>query len=215
MSQSATSIFISATDTNVGKTYTSIALLRELVARGFKPGGLAYYKPLQCGAAQTDMDEIAAAVPGVAIYNSYLLEYPAAPSFAAEQESVEIDIQRIINDYQKIKARIIIIEGAGGLAVPIKAGYLVSDLIKDLGLPLLLVTRPNLGTINHSLLSLEHAQAKGLNLIGFYTNYQEGAKYLPHELTAPSIISELSGERALSSISEIIEQCIIIPSISN
>jgi dethiobiotin synthetase len=214
VSQSGTSIFISATDTNVGKTYISIALLRELLARGFKPEELAYYKPLQCG-GPTDMDEIVVAVPGVAIYNSYTLKYPAAPSFAAKQESIEIDIQRIIDDYQKIKAKIIIIEGAGGLAVPIKGEYLVSDLVKDLGAPLLLVTRANLGTINHSLLSLEHAQAKGLNLIGFYTNYQEGTNYLPHELSAPSIISEISGVRALTSISEIIQQCLIIPSISN
>ncbi len=215
MSQSGTSIFISATDTNVGKTYISIALLRELLARGFKHSELAYYKPLQSGIEEVDSDAVAKAVPGVAIYNSYTLKYPAAPSFAAQHEGIEIDIQRIINDYQKIKAKIIIIEGAGGLAVPIKGGYLVSDLIRDLGAPLLLVTRPSLGTINHSLLSIEHAKAKGLNLIGFYVNSQDGVNYLPHELSAPSIISELSGVRALSSISEIIEQCIIIPSISN
>jgi dethiobiotin synthetase len=215
VSQSGTSIFISATDTNIGKTYISIALLRELLARGYKPNELAYYKPLQCGIEETDIESVAKAVSGVAIYNSYTLKYPAAPSFAARQEGIEIDIQRIIDDYQKIKAKIIIIEGAGGLAVPIKGEYLVSDLVKDLGAPLLLVTRPNLGTINHSLLSLEHAQAKKLSLLGFYTNYQEGTKYLPHELSAPSIISEISGLRSLRSIPEIIQQCLIAPNISN
>ncbi len=254
MTQSATSLFISATDTNVGKTYTSIALLHELLSCGFKASELAYYKPIQCGLENSDIDLVATALPEISIYNSYLLKYPAAPSFAAEQENLTIDIQRIISDYQVIKTKykLVIVEGAGGLAVPINGDYLVSDLLQDLAIPLLLVIRPNLGTINHSLLSLEHARNKGLNILGFYTNfYKESSNgllrpraprndskndpdgsflrfqprvhnssdnegvYLPHELSAPSIISELSNVTAFASISEIIEQCLITPTISN
>ncbi len=227
-----TSIFISATDTDVGKTYISIALLRELMARGFKP---AYYKPIQCG-EPSDMDCVKSELPELAIYNTYYLAYPAAPSFAAgmgilryaQDDGVyvhedSIDIAQIIMDFKTIQAKhsIVIVEGAGGLAVPITNNYLVSDLIRDLALPLLLVTRPNLGTINHTLLSLEHARNKSINLLGFYTNFPDRldaaqlgmgpAVYLPHELAAPSIITKASGARALGNISEIIEQCIIIP----
>jgi len=252
------SIFISATDTDVGKTYTSIAILRQLIDSGLEP---AYYKPVQCG-KPGDIEAVTAALPQLAVYNSYDLDYPAAPSFAAEQEGMGIDISRFIDDFKKIQSKhqLVIVEGAGGLAVPITGSYLVSDLVKDLELPLVLVTRPNLGTINHTLLSIEHARAKGIDLLGFYMNFviasetatslrgrncrsnphavtqskgvlrfaqddaspqllrsarNDGGDYLPHELSAPKIISDISGARAFTSIPEIIEQCIIIPATSN
>ncbi len=215
------SLFISATDTNIGKTYVAAQILKSLLDQGNAVTDLAYYKPLQCG-TDTDFEWIANQIPDLCVYNSYLLKYPAAPSFAAAQENLEIDINKILRDFQEIKNKhkIVIVEGAGGLAVPVKGTYLVSDLIRDLDLPLLLVLRQSLGTINHSLLSIEHARSKKLNLIGFYANHfaaqnknpdgilQTGSSLLPHEESSPRMISEISSVPHFKSVTEICEALI-------
>lgn len=180
-------IFISGTDTGVGKTYCSIALIKELIAEGYKLEEIAYYKPIQCGRDQealadlsegmsplsgTDMGLASEAVPGLKVYCSYFLEYPAAPILSAEMEDIQIDIEKIKSDFEELKNKykFLVVEGAGGLAVPVKENYLISDLTKDLDLPVLIVARPDLGTINHSLLSIEHARGKNLEIAGLYVN---------------------------------------------
>ena len=161
-------LFISATDTGVGKTFHSVKILKELLASGYKIEELAYYKPIQCGDSK-DYKVITQDLGNIATYCSYDLHYPASPHYAAEKEGIVISLEKIRNDYQEIavKHKIVLVEGAGGLAVPLNSyGDLVSDIPRVLGLPVLLIIRPNLGTINHSLLSIEHARAKGLTILG-------------------------------------------------
>ncbi len=161
-------VFVSATNTGIGKTFYSVKILKDLLASGHKLEDIAYYKPIQCG-EDKDYKVIAQDINGIATYCSYDLHYPASPQYAAEKEQVEIDLQKIRSDYKQIQAkhRCIVVEGAGGLAVPLNnQGDLISDIIRVLDLPLVLVVSPNLGTINHSLLSIEHAKAKGLNILG-------------------------------------------------
>ncbi len=161
-------IFISATDTGVGKTFYSVKILKDLLASGYKLKELAYYKPIQCG-DDKDYDIVVKDINGIATYCSYDLHYPASPHYAAAKENIEIKLEKIRDDFKEInsKHKFVIVEGAGGLAVPLnKNGDLVSDIIRVLDLPLVLIIRPKLGTINHSLLSIEHARAKGLDIQG-------------------------------------------------
>ena len=168
MQNGLNNIFVSATDTGVGKTFHSVKILKALLDAGYKSGELAYYKPVQCG-PDKDYMVITQDLGNIATYCSYDLHYPASPHYAAEKEHVVINLEKIRSDYEEIRAkhRCVIVEGAGGLAVPLNyTGDLVSDIPRVLDLPVLLIIRPNLGTINHSLLSIEHARAKGLKILG-------------------------------------------------
>lgn len=168
------SFFISATDTGVGKTYFSIKIINELMHSGLlQKNEIAYFKPIQCGeelsdtGSRTDFSYVSEKT-GVDVYNSYFFSAPASPNYASELEGLEVDIDKIIKDYQDLEKnyKMVLVEGAGGLAVPLNEDFLVSDLIKTLKLPLLLIARSDLGTINHSLLSIEHAKNKGLEILG-------------------------------------------------
>lgn len=171
------SLFISATDTGVGKTYYSAQIANELLKT--KPGSkVAYFKPTQCGKApnpetgelETDMDYIKNSCPGVDVYCGVFLECPAAPAVAkaVEEEGGLVDIGKIMSDFENLKVNydFVIVEGAGGLAVPINMNFLISDLAKLMDIPLLIVTRPDLGTINHTVMSIEHARNKEIELAG-------------------------------------------------
>lgn len=158
------SIFITATDTGLGKTYFSEKIIKDLIDRGFyKKEEIAYYKPVQCGEEivdgkkQTDFSYIKDST-GVAVYHSYFFKHPCSPHYAAELEGKKVELENILEDYKDLKSKykFIIVEGAGGVAVPLNDCDLVSDLIKAMQIPIVLVTRPDLGTINHTLLSLEH-----------------------------------------------------------
>jgi dethiobiotin synthetase len=157
-------IFISATGTDVGKTFFSKLILENWLD---SEKNLAYYKPIQCG-FPTDLEYIKTKQPRINCYNSYTFKTASSPDYAARKEKIKISIEKILEDYKKIKEKHerIIVEGAGGLAVPINDKELISDIIKALKIPLILVISPRLGTINHSLLSIEHARSKALDLIG-------------------------------------------------
>ncbi len=174
MANDSTGLFISATDTNIGKTYYSIQILKEL-SKKHPLEDLAYYKPVQCG-TDKDYNAVKQAIRGITTYCSYDLAFPASPHYAAERENARIDLNKIQNDYEDIKNKhkFIVIEGAGGLAVPLnKQGDLISDIAKTLKLPMVLVIRSGLGTINHSLLSLEHARNKGISILGIIVSESE------------------------------------------
>lgn len=213
-------LFISATDTGVGKTHFSVEIMKSLIAEGINA---AYYKPIQCGRENglTDSDVLCAAIPDLQIYNSIYLDYPAAPYLSQMLEHdascnkklnhnlPEVDLEKIFKDWQEIKAKhdFVLVEGAGGLAVPIKKNYLISDLIVDLALDLVLVIRPNLGTLNHSLLSIEHARNKKINLVGFIrANYPE-AKEPAEVATAAEVLTEFTALPALTPLG-IIKKCL-------
>jgi dethiobiotin synthetase len=110
---------------------------------------------------------------------------------AAEQEGVEVDLEQIKKAYEELKGRhqFMVVEGAGGLLVPIAKGTLLPELIKLLNLPLLVVARSSLGTINHALLSLSYCQQEGLDVVGIVIN-KSTADAGPAEESNPQYITQ-------------------------
>lgn len=165
-------IFITATDTNVGKTYLSNKLIKHLIDNKiFSETELAYFKPVQSG-QDGDRECIQALNPKLKTFCTYSFQFPASPDYAAQLENQKIDLQKIITNFNEIKKhfKFIIVEGAGGPAVPLNENHLVSDLIKNLSLKTILVVNPILGSINHTLLALEHLQNKKINTLGIFIN---------------------------------------------
>jgi dethiobiotin synthase len=154
--------FISGTDTNVGKTIVSAVLTTKLEAH--------YFKPIQCGLNKMNLkdSEVVKSLSNKAkILNElYFLKKPLSPFVAAKQEKKKIDVNKILQFVKNLKTKKLVIEGAGGLNVPINSNYLMSDLCQKLNTPLVLVSRTKLGTINHTLMSLEVIKKKKINLLG-------------------------------------------------
>ena len=154
--------FISGTDTNVGKTIVSAVLATKLEAH--------YFKPIQCGLNKMNLkdSEVVKSLSNKAkILNElYFLKKPLSPFVAAKLEKKKIDVNKILQFVKNLKTKKLVIEGAGGLNVPINSNYLMSDLCQKLNTPLILVSRTKLGTINHTLMSLEVIKKKKINLMG-------------------------------------------------
>jgi dethiobiotin synthetase len=101
-----------------------------------------------------------------------MLRDPLAPEVAADREGVRIDIRKITRAFKRLvdSHEVLIVEGAGGLFVPIKRNFLMIDMIASLGAPIIIVARPGLGTINHTLLSCEAAGGRGIGVAGIIIN---------------------------------------------
>lgn len=162
-------LFITGTDTGVGKTTIAAAIAMAMKRRGLNVGVM---KPLQSG-LDSDADILMAAA-GVdddkSLVVPYLFKEPVAPTLAASLEGVAIDLDLIRRTYDKLSSRheTMIVEGAGGIMVPLvenkKESYLFSDLAAELKLKTIIVARPGLGTVNHTLLTIDHARKKGLHV---------------------------------------------------
>lgn len=169
------SIFISGTDTSVGKTLVTSLLALCLKNSGRKVGVI---KPLQTGTESEpflDVDFIYKVLDQNFKLDEvcpFRLKKPLSPYSAAKFEDCEIPIKQIIDHCKGFinKYDVTLIEGAGGLYVPIAENYLMTDLAFDLDASLLLVTRPGLGTLNHTLLSVEHIKHKKVDLMGIIIN---------------------------------------------
>ena len=194
-------VFITGTDTGVGKTIISAALARMLLNKGINVGVM---KPVETGCKRgpkglipTDSEYLiksARSKDSKDLITPYTMETPVAPCEAADKEGVEINEEYIRVCYLQLmsKHKFMVVEGAGGLMVPIYCHFLVSDLIQMLELPVILVARPDLGTINHTLLSIRYAQNEGLNVLGFIIN-RRNDKINVAEEKSPMIIENLSG----------------------
>lgn len=152
-------IFVTATDTGVGKTEASTALLSLLADRGVHP---APFKPYESGCARLDAPKDAMALIAAARSDDELdlvcphrFEAPLAPGVAAKKLGVVPSFRRTLSAFARFADRPLVVEGAGGLRVPIDGKRDIIDLIERLGLPVLLVTRASLGTLNHTALSLD------------------------------------------------------------
>ena len=158
-------LFVTGTDTNVGKTFVSALLLSAIEQSGMKAG---YFKPIQTG--PDDDTHEALRLSGLpldqAVSPAYRLAAPTAPFRAAAIENTVIETDRICRRWQELGPASWIIEGAGGLLVPIAIRTTIRELIGDLGVPVVLVASTRLGTINHTLLSLEAAHSHGLRVAG-------------------------------------------------
>jgi dethiobiotin synthase len=165
--------FVTGTDTDVGKTVVSAWLVARL--------GACYWKPVQAGNHPETDSEIVRRLTEVSadriLPEAYVLPEPIAPHEAARRAGIAIDLAKLV---PPACDRPLVVEGAGGLMVPLNESAFVIDLARELELPLILVTRSTLGTINHTLLSLEAIRRRGLTLAGVVVNGPE----TPHNRAA-------------------------------
>lgn len=174
-------LFVTGTDTEVGKTYVTARIARDLRARGHRVG---VYKPVASGCVRTG-DELvsldaktlweAAGRPGrLEAVCPQRFAAPLAPHLAARQEGRRIDSAPLRTglEYWQACSDVVLVEGVGGLMCPLGDGEYVADLARDLGYPLVIVTRNALGTVNHTLLTLLAARLfrDGLPLAGLVLN---------------------------------------------
>ncbi len=175
----ARSYFITGTDTNVGKTFITSLLARILKDKGVDVGVM---KPVETGCGLADgslapQDALALkAASGspdqLDTINPYRFKEPIAPDIASEASGVTIDFERIKDCYDKIARAhdVTLVEGAGGLLVPLAPGKTMADLAGFLGLGLIIVAGNRLGVINHTLLTVECAKNRGLKVRGIILN---------------------------------------------
>lgn len=197
-------IFITGTDTGVGKSVVAAALARLLRMRGLSVGVM---KPVTSGCREengslvSDDALLLCQAAGVACSDDvapYLFREPVAPAEAAKQDGVVIDFARIQQAYDRLAAchDFMIVEGAGGLMVPLAGGLLVADLVRQLELPVVVVARPDLGTINHTVLTCFAAGQMDLKVAGvIINNFPESPG--PAERSAPHQIGSLCGAPVL------------------
>jgi dethiobiotin synthetase len=191
-------IFITGTDTGVGKTFFACGTAALLKKSGYKVGVM---KPVETGCGQDDgklLAQDAAALKAASGCDipleqicPYQFREPLAPSVAADREGTRIDIDRLMNVYNEINAGhdVTIVEGAGGLLVPLLPSYTYADFAKVLKLPLIVVAANRLGMINHLLLTLEHASCKGLSVLGYVLNQIESQPSLAAETNREALVS--------------------------
>lgn len=172
-------LFVTGTDTGVGKTALTAGVVLALRGRGHSVGVV---KPIQSGALAADPDGDAMLLKrwtGVAEAASELAPYcfaaPLAPLVAADLEGREVRLAEVVEAVQAVADRYesVIVEGAGGLLVPVGANWTVADLAYALGLPVLVVARAALGTVNHSALTVLALRGLGLEPIGVVLNGAE------------------------------------------
>jgi dethiobiotin synthetase len=191
----ARGLFIAGTDTGVGKTLVTAALGLALRVQGIRAGAM---KPIETGIVCEPMPDslrlksILGLKEPIEALSPYRFADPLAPAVAAYLEGRNLELAVVAEAFEALLSayELILVEGVGGLLVPLAPGIFVSDLIAFLGLDVLLVARKGLGTINHTLLSLEALEAKGLRCVGVVLNDTEGKGGLA-ESTNPKAIQGL------------------------
>lgn len=196
-------IFVTGTDTNIGKTFITAGLAATMQSLGYST---CVYKPVQSGAIEKngfmqapDLVAVKNVDPYIKTYSSYLLKEPTAPSIAAELENISIDKNVIKKDYESISKDFdcTVVEGAGGLMVPVAPKFLMLDMIKMLDLPVIIVIRPDLGTVNHTLLTINQAVSSRINVRGvIINNFPENTNDISIK-SAPRLIEEYSDVKVL------------------
>ena len=194
-------IFITGTDTEIGKTVVAGGLAAALKAAGIDVGVM---KPIASGGVEHKgrivsedaifLKHAAQVDDALDLINPICLRHPLAPSVAAEIEGVSIHPQQIDKAFTQLCQghEFMVVEGVGGIAVPICEDFLVANLAQRFQLPLLIVARPNLGTINHTVLTVEFARSHSLELRGIVLNAsQEEPKGLAEE-TNPKELTRLT-----------------------
>jgi len=188
-------VFVTGTGTGVGKTVVAAAIARTLRRAGL---AVAAMKPAQTGTSEgaDDLAFIRAAggVPAARCVAPYALRRPLAPSVAARMEGTTLEPGRIVDDFRRLsgEADVVVVEGAGGLLVPFSDSTDMADLATALGIPLLVVALPGLGTLNHIALTVEAARTRGLQIAGVVLCGFPAGPGLA-EATNPGAIDELAG----------------------
>lgn len=195
--------FVTGTDTEVGKTFVSRAMLAQLKNRRLKT---AAYKPVASGCELTEQglrNEDALTLQAAstfnieyALVNPYAFAQPIAPHLAAVQTGVNIELARLADTQQQLQALqpdVLLVEGAGGWRLPLGQGQFMSDYVKQQKMPVILVVGMRLGCLNHALLTAEAIRRDGLQLAGWVANQvetnmpllEENQAFLQAHLDAP------------------------------
>ncbi len=198
MSRPATTphgVFITGTDTGVGKTLVTAAMASALMDQGVNVGVM---KPIATGSADgrgfSDPDwllSVTGTQDAPDLVAPYRFRLAAAPLVAAAHANVSINLTRITQALQTLSARhdCVLVEGIGGVLVPVAPDFFVVDLIYRLGLPALVVTRAGLGSINHTLLTLDCLRRRGVLILGVVFNHPASPSAAPDEsATIPTIL---------------------------
>lgn len=188
--------FVTGTDTGVGKTIIASGLAAVLKEQGLDVG---VYKPFLSGVsreAATSDTSLLKEMSQTSLTHEEITPFsykePLAPYMAAKLEGKSVLWEDVWQHWESTRQKheYFIVEGAGGISVPLGEGFLVSDLIKAMQLPLIIVARPNLGTVNHIFLTVAYAKSLGLNIAGIVLNGLSQSPDLA-EQTNPQLIEEL------------------------
>jgi len=185
-------IFITGTDTGVGKTTIVKVIATLLKEKGLDVGVM---KPVQCGGDDAkSLKEFLQVTDHLSDINPYLAKEPHSPHVAFKKEKIQVHREKILSIFEKMRRRhdVLLVEGAGGLQVPIREDYLVADLVRDMGIEMVIVSRLGLGTINHTLLTIDHARSMGIPVGGVI--FSAADKTVPGvpEKTNPATIKFIS-----------------------
>jgi dethiobiotin synthetase len=197
-------IFIAGTDTDVGKTVASKAILHGLNKKGLKTIG---FKPIAAGCEETPqglrnsdalhLQEAASVESKYDAVNPYALRLPASPHIAANIESVKIE-EAVLNDHLGLhqqNSEFLLVEGAGGWRVPMTESKCLSEWVQQHNLPVVLVVGIKLGCLSHAMLTAETIERDGLNIVGWVANrinpgqehYREIIDMLEDKINAPKL----------------------------
>ncbi len=202
-------IFIAGTDTGVGKTIVAGGLAAGLRLQGYKVGVM---KPVACGSLEDSifLKDCSGAGDRLGQITPIYLKHPFSPNVAARMEKKKISVKRVKEAFRMLSAKgydFLVIEGCGGLLVPIRAGFFVMDLILMLKAEVVLVSRAGLGAINHSLLSLEALRMRRIEPLGVVFNRVSGGPMSVPEKTNPGVVSKIGRIRVLGIFPHMREVC--------
>lgn len=215
----AMGIFVTGTDTGVGKTVVAAGLALVLRERGMRVGVM---KPVATGC--TGEGKCLISEDAVYLFEAAENEYPPltsplrfrnslSPNVASVIEKKEIPIEKLIKAYRELQNHydFLIVEGIGGLLVPLTKEYYVANLIHEFALPIVIVSRGGIGTINHTLLTVDAAVIRGLEVRGIIFNRMPRVNLTMAEITNPKVVHDLTGFPILGSLPEMedvdVERC--------
>ena len=204
-------IFITATGTDVGKTFVSALIVKKMREDGFNCG---YYKPVLSGAEIIDgelvpgdcayVKQIAGLPEPAMTYLSYCFKPAVSPHLASQIENNPIKLEKIVEDFDVIKSKYdyIVVEGAGGIVCPMDLSgdkpFLIKDIIKALGLDIVVVSHAGLGAINDAVTTIEYAKNNGINAKGLILNKYDENNFMQRDNKIQ--IEQLTGVPVISTV---------------
>lgn len=196
----AKAYFITATDTEIGKTFITAGLGYVAQKIGVSVG---ISKPISCGGIEDALfyKQRLQLKNSIDQINPVKFRQPLSPYAAMKTENIRIDINKIRKSVHQlmVNRELVLVEGLGGAQVPIKKDYFVADLIKDLRMPCIIIGRAGLGTINHTLMTIETLKKRKIKIAGIILNCYSGKEL--SERTNAKVIEELSGIKVIGRIS--------------